>query len=129
MDRHKLEELVNVAHLSHDRDQGDLKSLQNELQRALVVEPEQVPPNVVTLHSRVRLREVKTQTVMEVTLVMPSEANVDAGKLSVLSPVGTAILGYAEGDTIEWMVPAGHRRFVIEKLLYQPEASSRSSRK
>ena len=91
MDRHKLEELVNVAHLSHDRDQGDLKSLQNELQRALVVEPEQVPPNVVTLHSRVRLREVKTQTVMEVTLVMPSEANVDAGKLSVLSPVGTAI--------------------------------------
>jgi regulator of nucleoside diphosphate kinase len=129
MDRHKLEELVNVAHLSHDRDQGDLKSLQNELQRALVVEPEQVPPNVVTLHSRVRLREVKTQTVMEVTLVMPSEANVDAGKLSVLSPVGTAILGYAEGDTIEWMVPAGRRRFVIEKLLYQPEASSRSSRK
>ncbi|MDX9868429.1 MAG: nucleoside diphosphate kinase regulator [Kiritimatiellia bacterium] len=128
LDRQKLEELVSVAGLSHDRDQGDLKSLENELRRARIVGPEQVPPDVVTLHSRVRLREAETKTVMELTLVMPAEADVDAGKLSVLSPVGTAILGYAEGDTIEWTVPAGRRRFVIEKLLFQPEAAGRSSR-
>ena len=60
---------------------------------------------------------------MEVTLVFPADADIDAGKLSVLSPVGTALLGYAEGDTVEWEVPAGKRRIRIEKILYQPEAA------
>jgi regulator of nucleoside diphosphate kinase len=56
------------------------------------------------------------------TVVFPQYADVDTGKVSVISPVGTAVLGYAEGDTIEWSVPAGKRRLRIEKILFQPEA-------
>ena len=55
--------------------------------------------------------------------VFPKEADIDRGRLSVISPVGTAILGYTEGDTIEWKVPSGKRRIKIEKVLYQPEAA------
>ena len=51
------------------------------------------------------------------------EANYDEGKISVLAPVGTALLGYRVGDTIEWQVPSGLRRLKVEELLYQPEAA------
>jgi regulator of nucleoside diphosphate kinase len=60
---------------------------------------------------------------MVYTLVFPSEANFDEGKISVLAPVGTAMLGYRVGDSIEWEVPSGRRRLKVEELIYQPEAS------
>jgi regulator of nucleoside diphosphate kinase len=60
---------------------------------------------------------------MVYTHVFPSEANFDEGKISVLAPVGTAMLGYRVGDSIEWEVPSGRRRLKVEELLYQPEAA------
>jgi regulator of nucleoside diphosphate kinase len=67
--------------------------------------------------------DLDDKTNMEVSLVFPSEADMSAGRLSVLSPIGTALLGYEKGDTIEWMVPAGKRRIQITDILYQPEAA------
>ena len=61
--------------------------------------------------------------VVEVALVYPQDADASAGKLSVCSEIGTAILGYKEGDAIDWRIPARTRRISIEKLLYQPEAA------
>jgi len=122
-DRRRLDELLAVAGAFNYRDRNDLKALASELRRAQVVDSRKVSARIVTMNTRVRLRDLDTQKDMEMTLTFPADADVDAGKLSVLSPVGTAILGYGEGDTIAWTVPAGTRRLTIEKILYQPEAA------
>jgi len=56
-------------------------------------------------------------------LVFPSEADFKLGKISILAPIGTALIGYRAGDTVEWKVPAGIRRLRIDEILYQPEAA------
>ncbi|HOT23665.1 MAG TPA: nucleoside diphosphate kinase regulator [Thermoleophilia bacterium] len=99
-----------------------LRDLQRELERARVVAPEEIPSDVVTMNSRVLLRDADSGEAITCTLVFPGDADMEKGAVSVLAPVGTAILGYREGDTIEWMVPSGLKRFTIEKVIYQPEA-------
>jgi regulator of nucleoside diphosphate kinase len=71
----------------------------------------------------VSLRDLDSGEQMQVSLVYPSAADAAAKKISILAPIGTAILGYRTGDTVEWEVPAGVRRLKIEDVLYQPEAS------
>lgn len=122
-DRDRLEELIDVAEEFDDQNRQDLQGLQEELDRAKIVKPAKVPPGVVTMNSRVLLRDVDTSEEMTYTLVFPKDADIDTGAISVLAPVGTAILGYSEGDVVEWKVPSGRRRISIEKILYQPEAA------
>jgi len=122
-DLERLEDLLAVAGEFRYRDRADLQELEEELDNCKVVESTEVPPDVVTMNSRVRLRDLATQEEMVFTLVFPKDADIAAGKLSVVSPIGTAILGYSTGDTVEWRVPAGMRRIRIEELLYQPEAA------
>jgi len=122
-DLDRLEELLAVADEFNYRGRGDLKKLEEELHRARVMDSRDVSPTIVTMNSRVRLRDIDTGEQMEFTLVFPKDADIKARKLSVLAPIGTAILGYSVGDTIEWNVPAGIRRIKIEELLYQPEAA------
>ncbi len=122
-DKQRLEDMLAVAGEFNYRDRQDLKSLGAELAQAKVMESSRIPPTVVTMNSKLRFRDLDGGAETEVTLVFPADANFDAGRLSVMSPIGTAMLGYAEGDTIEWAVPAGKRRIQIEKILYQPEAA------
>ncbi|MBU0713797.1 MAG: nucleoside diphosphate kinase regulator [Verrucomicrobia bacterium] len=122
-DFRRLNELLSVAKTFNYRDRNDLKSLESELRRAKIVESRDVPKTVVTMNTRLRFLDLDDGKKTEVTLVFPSDANIDEGKMSVLSPVGTALLGYAKGDTIEWPVPGGTRRIRIEAILYQPEAA------
>lgn len=122
-DRDRLEELIEVAEEFGGKDRKDLRDLQEELDRAKIVKPQEVPPNVVTMNSRVLLRDMDTSDEMTCTLVFPRNANIDSGSISVLAPVGTAILGYTEGSLVEWDVPSGRKRILIGKILYQPEAS------
>jgi regulator of nucleoside diphosphate kinase len=75
------------------------------------------------MNSQVLLCDIDTLETMTYTLVFPKDADIDSGSISVLAPVGTAILGYRQGDIVEWPVPAGIRRLRIEKVLYQPEAA------
>ena len=117
----RLEELLMTA--GNRRERSDLDELAAEISRATVVEASQIPPSVVTMHSQVKLKDLDTQEQMIFTLVFPDEANIDAGKISVISPIGTAILGYAAGAEIAWQVPAGKRRIKIEEVLFQPEAA------
>jgi regulator of nucleoside diphosphate kinase len=125
VDRQRLEKLIEIA---GERDQlanrQYLHKLEHELDRAETVAPEDVPGDVITMRSKVRLRDMNTGEEMVYTLVFPVEANFDEGKISVLAPVGTAMLGYRVGDTIEWQVPSGLRRLKVEEILYQPEAAS-----
>ena len=120
-DRARLEALLAAAEAVADRDGGNLETLALELGRAQVVPPEDVPPDVVTLYSRVQIEDLDTHESRIYTLVLPWEADVHAGRLSVLAPIGTALLGYREGDRIEWPVPRGVRRIRVVRVLEQPE--------
>ena len=122
-DMKRLNELLAVAETFNYRERSDLKSMEAELQNARVVESHEVPANVVTMNSRLVFRDLEDDSTMEVTLVFPADADIDQGKMSVLSPIGTGLLGYAVGDTIDWQVPGGTRRVKIEEILYQPEAA------
>jgi regulator of nucleoside diphosphate kinase len=87
------------------------------------VDSRDVPPDVVTVNSKVELLDLDKNEKMIFVLVFPNEADINQGKISILAPVGTAILGYRVGDKVIWRVPAGQRRIKIQKILYQPEAS------
>jgi regulator of nucleoside diphosphate kinase len=122
-DKSRLEELIAVAEEFSGRDRKDLKALAEELEKAVVVSPQDVPADVVTINSKMVLCDLDTSEEMTYVLVFPRDANIDAGAISVLAPVGTAIFGYAKGDIVEWAVPAGVRRLRINDVLYQPEAA------
>jgi len=124
LDRQRLEKLIEVG---RERDgvgnHEYLLKLEQELDKAETVAPEKVPGDVITMRSRVRLSDLNTGEVVVYTLVFPTEADFSEGKISVLAPIGTAMLGYREGSVIEWRVPSGLRRLKIEGILYQPEAA------
>jgi regulator of nucleoside diphosphate kinase len=122
-DLRRLKELLQVGIGYAGRDRPSLESLEDELERAHIVEPAAVPRDVVTMNSRVRLTDMGTNGAKIFTLVFPSEAKVEEQKISVLAPIGTAILGYRVGDTVEWHMPGGARTLRIEEILYQPEAA------
>lgn len=97
-----------------------MQQLEDELARAEVVKPQDIPANIVTMHARA-LVTIANQT-KEITLVYPHEFRGEPGQLNIVAPVGAAILGLAEGQTIEWPQPDGEMMKVkIEKVLYQPE--------
>jgi len=122
-DHKRLDELLAVADEFNYRDRPDLKRLAEELKHGHLVVSKDIAPTVVTMNSRVCLRDLDSDEVIEYTLVFPKDANVTEGKISVMSPIGTAILGYSVGSTIEWDVPGGKRCIKIESLPYQPEAA------
>lgn len=99
-----------------------LKQLELELQNAVVVEPKDIPSDVITMHTKFAIRDLKTNEESVYTLVFPFDADIEEKKLSILAPIGVAVIGYKAGDEVEWEVPGGRRRIVIEKILYQPEA-------
>jgi regulator of nucleoside diphosphate kinase len=101
--------------------------LERELDRAIVVSSAAVPADVVTMNSRVRYSDEKDGVERTVSLVYPSRANEAAGKVSVLAPVGTALLGLSEGQSIEWAFPDGLRRLRVEEVLHQPERLGNNS--
>ncbi|ODT45983.1 MAG: transcription elongation factor GreAB [Nitrospira sp. SCN 59-13] len=100
-----------------------LDRLEEELDRADIVDPSAIPANVVTMNSQVRIEDVETGMENVYTLVFPSEASIAEKKISILAPIGTALLGSREGSTVNWPVPAGRRTMLIKDVLYQPEAA------
>jgi regulator of nucleoside diphosphate kinase len=100
------------------------RALEEELARANVVAPEEVPPNVVTMNSTVKFRVDAANEEFTLTLVYPEDVDGSNGKISVLAPVGSALLGLATGDAIEWPRPGGGVLGVrIVDVTYQPERS------
>lgn len=104
------------------RDRPYLVMLSAELDQAVVVGHDEVPPDVVTMNSRVRLRDGRRTWIM--TLVFPEDANPEEGAISVLAPLGAALLGCRVGQTVRFRVPGGAERTCeILSVLYQPEAA------
>ncbi len=117
----RLRQVISSSH-----SQGDsryIKNLEAELSDALLLEPDKIPPDVITMNTKVSFTDVEESEEFVYTIVYPEEADIEEGRLSVLAPIGTALLGYRVGDEIAWKVPAGIKKFRIEKIIYQPEAN------
>ena len=102
---------------------GLVMALKQELDRSKVISANEVPEAVVTMRSQVRVRDVKRRESETYTLVYPEEADIAASKLSVLAPLGIALLGTQMGEVVSFDAPVGQRRLVVEEILYQPEAA------
>lgn len=101
--------------------------LEDELTRAIVVSREQLPNDTVTMNSRVVFEDETTGERREVTLVYPRNADITAGKISILVPVGTALLGLRVGQSIDWQLPSGQkRRYRVIDVPYQPESAGKT---
>ncbi|MCW7493548.1 nucleoside diphosphate kinase regulator [Leptospira sp. 2 VSF19] len=101
----------------------NIKDLLGEIERAQKVDSHVIPPNFVTMNSVIELKNLNELEFQEFRLVFPEEANTDENKISVLAPIGTAILGYKIGDVIQWKIPSGVNQFQITNIKYQPEAN------
>lgn len=101
----------------------DLSRLRTELDNARVVAPDEIPGDVITMNSKARLLDLDDREEMTFTLVFPENASIEHDRISVVAPIGTAMLGQREGDEFEWEVPAGRVRLKVVKVLYQPEAA------
>jgi regulator of nucleoside diphosphate kinase len=123
-DLKRLKELIKVAEEFGDkRTVQYLEELDEELDRADSVKPQEIPNDVITMNSTFRLLDLDRGEEAVYTLVFPGEVDSAKGKISILAPIGTAVLGYRLGDTVEWEVPAGLKRFKVEEIVYQPEAA------
>jgi regulator of nucleoside diphosphate kinase len=118
-DLERLERLVSGLKSS-----PNIERFKLELERAIVVPSEEIPSDAVTMNSRVIFKELDSEEETEITLVYPSDANVNSGRISILTPVGAALLGLSVGDQIDWPLPTGKiHTYKIVSVLYQPEAA------
>lgn len=102
---------------------AEAEKLITELDSADIVDPEAIPSNVVTMNSIVKLIFLDSNKQVQFQIVYPEMANVKENKISIFSPIATALIGYQVGDEIEWIVPAGLTKIKIDEIVYQPEAA------
>lgn len=105
-----------AARAASTHDQEHLLELQAELERAVVRAPSEVPADVVAMNAQVSVLDLATGERRQFALVLPAEADVTAQRISVLAPLGTAVLGNHEGDEVEWVMPGGLRTLRIERV-------------
>jgi regulator of nucleoside diphosphate kinase len=118
-----LERIEHLLELPAYKNLPGAATLQSELNRAKVVDPEEVPPTLVTMNSKVRFIDINTNNEMTLTLVYPGK-NQDADAVSIFAPVGSALLGLSVGQSIVWPAPSGRDLSLrILEVTYQPEAS------
>lgn len=127
-DSNRLLRLVETS-MEEPRLRRVAEFLDEELARAEVIPPEAVKPTLVTMNSRVEYEDLMTGQRRSIVLVYPEDADADAGRLSVLSPVGAALLGLSEGQEITWRLADGlPRRLKILNVVFQPEATGQYDR-
>lgn len=122
-DAAKLRDLIRDTHIPGQALNPHLAALNAELDRAVIIDSREIPADVITMNSQAHLEDMETGEEMRFTLVFPESADSQQGKISILAPVGTAMLGYRTGDVFEMQSPGGVRKLKIVRVLYQPEAS------
>ena len=120
-DMDRLSRLARALKLSLFRDQLQLELLEQTLESAEITSSERIPRDVIGMNSRIRVLDFDTRKVELYTLVFPENANLSTGSMSVLAPVGIALLGHRQGDVIETKVPGGTRRLRVERVLNRSE--------
>lgn len=99
----------------------NLYQLEEELKSAVIVEPKDIPANVITMHTTFKTRDLETGEDNSYTLVFPFDADLEQNKISILTPIGVAVIGFSESDIVEWESPSGKRKIEIGEIIYQPE--------
>ncbi|MGV3585385.1 MAG: nucleoside diphosphate kinase regulator [Adhaeribacter sp.] len=119
----RLRERIHHFRQSSSNYTKEINNLTKELSRAQLVEPTQIPVDVVTMHSVVKLKYLQSNQEIKMEIVYPEEADIKKNKISIFAPIATALLGYRKGDVIDWVVPSGKVKIQIDDILYQPEAA------
>ena len=122
-DMERLESLLDFVRPTNEIDLANLERLEEELCRANIVEPEDISLNVVTINSKIWLREIDSDHEITFILVFPLEANLSEHKISILALIGSAVIGRQTGDIIKWKSPGGIKRAKIRKMLCRSEIS------
>jgi regulator of nucleoside diphosphate kinase len=123
-DERRLAQLLEAK--ANELDPDALELLEDELQRAKIVDSSEIPDDVVTMNSVVSFEDLETGERSEITLVYPSASSGSESRVSILAPIGGALLGLSVGDAIDWPVPGGRsRRLRVTAVHYQPEAEGR----
>ena len=123
-DRERLGNLIQLVRNENGwANSGYVKTLEEELDFAEFVESRDIPPNIVTMRSKVKLKDLDSDEESVYSIVFPTEANTDEGKISILAPLATALLGNRCGETIKFQAPTRLRKLKIEEILYQPESA------
>lgn len=126
-DAKHLRALLENSERFQNGDRLQCEALEEEIERATIVPDKQIPADVVTMHSRVRIIDMRTGEQMVYQIVYPHEANFAAKKISILAPIGMALLGFPAGTEVEWNVPSGTRLLRIEAVEHQPESTLRKA--
>ena len=123
LDYARIKKSINDAKQLKSISVTEAEKLLSELESANIVEPEAIPSNVVTMNSIVKLSFLNSNKQIRFQIVYPGQANVKDNKISIFSPIATALIGYKVEDEIEWLVPAGMTRIRIDEIIYQPESA------
>ena len=94
-------------------DRQNAEDLLAELKKAKLVSKDEFPANVVRLNSTVRIKQEDKDYVMELMIVTPDKADIKERKISIMSPIGTALIGFRQGENVKWQVPSGKKTFTI----------------
>ena len=119
----KLQSIIDNRVPVDAEERRNLERLEEELDRAELVPHDALPPNVITMHSEVQFQDLDTHEIKHYKLVFPSERVPGTESISILAPIGTALLGYKTGSTIHWPVPRGMRRLKVLKIV-QPRTAA-----
>ncbi len=123
LDYARIKKCISDAKQFKSISNAEAERLIKELDSAKIVEPEAIPSNVVTMNSIVKLSFLNNNKQVQFQIVYPDQANLKENKISIFSPVATALIGYKVADEIEWIVPAGLTNIRIDEIIYQPEAA------
>jgi regulator of nucleoside diphosphate kinase len=126
-DEHRLRRLLFGAGAA-SADKEHLDDLEQQLDSARVVDSGSIPADVVTLDSRVRIRDLRTGEDSCIALVMPRDADITKGAIAITAPLGRAMFGRKAGDVLRFITPGGVRSVKIVRILYQPEADGAQQR-
>ncbi|MBA7549616.1 Regulator of nucleoside diphosphate kinase [subsurface metagenome] len=123
LDFARIKKCISDAKQFNSISNAEAENLLKELDSAKIVEPEAIPPNVVTMNSIVKLSFLNNNKQVQFQIVYPDQANLKENKISIFSAIATALIGYKVTDEIEWIVPAGLTKIRIDEIIYQPEAA------
>ncbi len=123
-DTERIKELISVARwFGKDESKPHLDELEKAIMRGKIVSPKTVPGDVITMNSKIELRDMVSETMLSRKLAFPVDAAKEGDSVSILEPMGTVLLGCRVGDIVEFAEGDGRRFLRVEKLLYQPESA------
>lgn len=123
LDYARIKKSINDARQSGSISNREAEKLMAELDAAEIVDPEAIPNNIVTMNSIVKVSFLHNGKQVQFQIVYPDQANLKEKKVSIFSPVATALIGYKVGDEVDWVVPTGLTRIRVDEIIYQPEAA------